>query len=214
MEGFLCTPGVNPGCLDTAGLIRPVWDYPNAGADIAVTGGYVYRSMAIPSLYGKYIFGDYGSGKTWVLNNDGILPPSATLLSDEANSISSFGVDDSNRLMYCSYSTSGRIYKLTGPSSDVSGPSQSAPLSFVLGQNFPNPFNPSTVISYTLPRTMRIQLAVFNLLGQHVETLVDNVMERGLHRMVFDASGLPSGIYFYRLTAPGFTETRRMAVVR
>jgi hypothetical protein len=55
---------------------------------------------------------------------------------------------------------------------------------------------------------------VFNLLGQHVETLVDNVMERGLHRMVFDASGLPSGIYFYRLTAPGFTETRRMAVVR
>jgi glucose/arabinose dehydrogenase len=214
MEGFLCTPGVNPGCLDTAGLIRPVWDYPNAGADIAVTGGYVYRSMTIPSLYGKYIFGDYGSGKTWALNNDGILPPSATLLSDEANSISSFGVDDSNRLMYCAYSTSGRIYKLTGPSSDVSGPSQSAPLNFVLGQNFPNPFNPSTVISYTLPRTMRIQLAVFNLLGQHVETLVDNVMERGLHRMTFDASGLPSGIYFYRLTAPGFTETRRMAVVR
>jgi hypothetical protein len=214
MEGFLCTPGVNPGCLDTAGLIRPVWDYPNAGSDIAVTGGYVYRGSAIPSLYGKYIFGDYGSGKTWALINNGITPPSALLLTDEAFPVSTFGVDDSNQLMLCSYSTTGRVFKLTGPASAVPGVESRTPVTFMLGQNYPNPFNPSTVITYSLPKTMRVQLAVFNLLGKHVATIVDNLVEAGTHRTQFDASGLPSGIYFYRLSAPGFTETRRMAVVR
>jgi glucose/arabinose dehydrogenase len=214
MEGFLCTPGVNPGCLDTAGLIRPVWDYPNAGSDIAVTGGYVYRGSAIPSLYGKYIFGDYGSGKTWALINNGITPPSALLLTDEAFPVSTFGVDDSNQLMLCSYSTTGRVFKLTGPASAVPGVESRTPVTFMLGQNYPNPFNPSTVITYSLPKTMRVQLAVFNLLGKHVATIVENLVEAGTHRTQFDASGLPSGIYFYRLSAPGFTETRRMAVVR
>jgi len=116
MEGFICNPTVNPQCLDTAGLLRPVWDYPNAGPDISITGGYVYRGSAVPSLAGKYIYADFGSGKTWALTYDGIHPPTNQLLTDEAFLISSFGVDEQNELYLLEYSsTNGRIRKLTGP---------------------------------------------------------------------------------------------------
>ncbi|HCV43518.1 MAG TPA: glucose sorbosone dehydrogenase, partial [Bacteroidetes bacterium] len=150
MEGFICNPTVNPTCQDTAGLLRPVWDYPNAGADISITGGYVYRGSAIPSLYGKYIFADYGSGKTWALTYDGINPTFSTLMTDEAYSISSFGVDTSYEVYLCSYSTSGRIYKLTGPASPVLPSRGNLPNTIILEQNYPNPFNPSTNIRYQL----------------------------------------------------------------
>ena len=58
MEGFVCTPAVNPTCQDTSGLVRPIWDYPHNGNSSAITGGYVYRGTSMPSLYGKYVFGD------------------------------------------------------------------------------------------------------------------------------------------------------------
>jgi len=186
MEGFICNPVVNPTCQDTAGLLRPVWDYPNAGADGSITGGYVYRGSAIPSLHGKYIFADYLSGKTWALTYDGISPTHSTLLTDELLSISTFGVDTSNNIYFCSYSTSGRIYKLTGPSSGVSPSRGEIPNSFLLEQNYPNPFNPSTTITYSLPSTTHVRLGVFDVLGRQVASLIDNVVMR--ERIILDST--------------------------
>ncbi|MBM2842006.1 MAG: Glucose/sorbosone dehydrogenase [Bacteroidetes bacterium] len=216
MEGSICNPTLNPNCQDTAGLIRPVWDYPNAGVDACVTGGYVYRGSAIPSLYGKYIFADYSSGKTWALTNDSFVPPSAALLSDESYSISTFGVDTSNNLYLCSYSSSGRIYKLTGPSSDTPLVEGGIPKTFLLGQNYPNPFNPTTTITYGLPEATYTQLQVFDMLGKQVASLVDGQVEAGTHQVTFDAqaSGLSTGVYLYRLTTPSYVGTRVMTIVK
>lgn len=89
------------------------------------------------------------------------------------------------------------------------------PATFALFQNYPNPFNPSTTISYDLPRAERVRLEVFDLLGRRVAILVDEFQNAGSPPPVrFDASRLSAGVYFYRLTAGTFVETKKMMVVR
>ncbi len=90
-----------------------------------------------------------------------------------------------------------------------------APAEFGLLQNYPNPFNPSTTISYQLPSSMHVKLTVFDLLGRQVETLVNERENAGNHSVVFDASNLPSGVYFSQLSGTsGLVATRRMVLVR
>jgi hypothetical protein len=93
------------------------------------------------------------------------------------------------------------------------------PRAFSLEQNTPNPFNPSTRIDFALSEPARVKLAVFNLLGQQVRTLVDEHLPAGHYRADFDARddhgrGLPSGLYFYRLEAGGAYHTRKMILMR
>ncbi len=89
------------------------------------------------------------------------------------------------------------------------------PRTFALSQNYPNPFNPSTTIKYALPAGAPVTLRIYNLLGQVVATLVDGVETAGYKSVEFDASRLPSGIYFYRLQAGSrFAETRKLMVLK
>ena len=83
-----------------------------------------------------------------------------------------------------------------------------------LDQNFPNPFNPSTTIRYELPRAEHVTLSVFDMLGREVSVLVHREMVAGNHEVQFDASGLSSGVYFYRLRAEDFVATKKMVIVR
>jgi hypothetical protein len=83
-----------------------------------------------------------------------------------------------------------------------------------LDANWPNPFNATTAISYDLERSGPIRLRVFDVLGHEVQVLADGFQEAGHHRVVFDASALPSGIYFYRLDAGNFTETKKMVLMK
>jgi hypothetical protein len=85
---------------------------------------------------------------------------------------------------------------------------------FLLKQNYPNPFNPSTTISYDLPTRSHVTLKIFNLLGQEVATLVNGEVEAGRHQMQWNARGLSSGVYFYRLQAGKFVETRKLILLR
>ncbi len=89
------------------------------------------------------------------------------------------------------------------------------PLTFDLRQNYPNPFNPSTTIRFELPRSAKISLKIFNLLGQEVATLVDGFKEAGRYTVKFDAAGLNSGLYFYRLaTNDGLFGTKKMVLMK
>ena len=88
------------------------------------------------------------------------------------------------------------------------------PKEFVLMQNYPNPFNPLTTIRFGLPRSTRLTIEVFNILGQRVAVLTDNELRAGYHEIRLDATQFGSGIYFYRMKAEGFVQTRKFMVVK
>jgi photosystem II stability/assembly factor-like uncharacterized protein len=88
------------------------------------------------------------------------------------------------------------------------------PKEYVLEQNYPNPFNPSTIIRYQVPINGIVTLKVFDVLGKVVRTLVDERQSAGSHSVSFNASDLPSGVYFYRLRVGLFTNTRKMMVLK
>ncbi len=87
------------------------------------------------------------------------------------------------------------------------------PKSFGLFQNYPNPFNPGTTIKYELPRTSHVTLTVYDLLGKEVATLVNAVQEPGYKSVEWNAVGVASGVYFYRLRAGEFVQTRKLLLL-
>lgn len=86
--------------------------------------------------------------------------------------------------------------------------------SYNLSQNYPNPFNPSTTIAFTIVKPAKVQVAVYNTIGKKVAVLTNKYYEAGSHSLRFDASELPSGIYFYRLQADNFVETKKMLLLK
>ncbi len=428
MEGSICRPG--GGVCDTTGLTLPVKDY-GRGLGTTVTGGYIYRGYRRPDLAGAYIYGDFGSGRIWMLRYENGQLTADSLLINTSYLISSFGVDEDQELYVCSYSYSGNtsIYRfaplneppsafglefppddttlvfvtvdplvtfvweesidpnldtvqytieidtastfdspgmqdtlagtsisitvmlpresvsyfwrvkatdgkdtvmslafrrlnisyspymndppsafsllsppndttlvftgvnptvtfgweesidpnldtvryilerdttitfdspalddtLAGTSTTITIPLPNAnktyywrvkatdgqdtvtssderrltisvltPVKevdetvgdFILEQNFPNPFNPTTSIKYTLPKSGHVRLAVFNLLGQEVVVIHEGVQAAGTYEFEFNSGELPSGIYFYRLRAPDFVGTKKMVIAK
>jgi len=98
--------------------------------------------------------------------------------------------------------------------SDVEQIDPNIPANYLLSQNYPNPFNPSTSISYSLPKSGYVTLKVFNILGNEVTTLVNEAKAAGQYNVEFNASNLPSGIYFYKIQSGSFTETKKMILLK
>lgn len=95
----------------------------------------------------------------------------------------------------------------------------SVPTTYALAQNYPNPFNPSTEISFGLPQASAVELAIYNVLGQNVRTLVNGKMEAGSHTVTWDGrdgsgSQVSSGVYFYRITANNYSATKKMLLLK
>ena len=93
------------------------------------------------------------------------------------------------------------------------------PKIYNLFQNYPNPFNPSTIIKYSIPNVetrhaSSVQLKVYNVLGQEVITLVNEQQKPGHYEVIFDATNLPSGTYFYRITAGNFIATKKLLLLK
>lgn len=85
---------------------------------------------------------------------------------------------------------------------------------FRLEQNYPNPFNPSTRIAFAVQGSGFTTLKVFDMLGREVATLVNENVQAGNHERTFDAAGLASGVYFYRIDAGSFSQTRKLLLLR
>ena len=101
-------------------------------------------------------------------------------------------------------------YVPTGVKSDYSV----IPTAYKLNQNFPNPFNPSTIISYDIPKSGIVSIRIFNVLGQLVRTLVNQSQTAGTHQVTFNASSLNSGVYFYSITADNFAQVKKMMLIK
>ncbi|MFQ5649299.1 MAG: ethylbenzene dehydrogenase-related protein [bacterium] len=107
------------------------------------------------------------------------------------------------------------VYTLNFPLiSSVSETGPQIPGTYALNQNYPNPFNPRTTITFSLPDAGHTVLKIYNLLGQEVATLVDENLDAGAHTIDFGAANLSSGIYLYKLSVNGFSEIKKMALVK
>jgi len=105
------------------------------------------------------------------------------------------------------------IYGTTMPATGVED-AQALPKNFSLEQNYPNPFNPTTKINFEMPKSSFVTLNVYNLLGQKVATLANQVMQAGSHSVDFNAANLPSGIYFYQLKTDNFSSIKKMTLLK
>ena len=85
---------------------------------------------------------------------------------------------------------------------------------FELSQNYPNPFNPTTIITYSIPKDELVTLIVYNVLGNEVTTLVNEEKPIGNYEVAFNATNLPSGIYFYKLQTPNFNQSKKMILLK
>ncbi len=114
------------------------------------------------------------------------------------------------------YILADSVIHMTVPTltSVVVQPQQSVPLTFTLSQNFPNPFNPSTTIQYSIPHASKVTLKVYDILGRVVATLVNEQKNAGTYSAEFDGKSLSSGVYYYRLTANNNTDVKRMLLLK
>ncbi len=308
IEGSNCYP---PGSsCDTEGLEMPVFEYDHSEGDRSITGGYVYRGEANPSLDGMYIYGDYISGRIWALDYDKDSGEviSNTELINTPFFISSFGEDANGEIYVLAYNT-GRIYRfeaevetpeipdspeITSPmnnetvnpehqvewtevddadlysvqialsedfetiafeetlestsvtvlldegtyfvqvnavneagagefsniisyqvESPVSvDPDAELPGEFSITNAYPNPFNPSSQITFDLPESGHVKIEVFSIDGQHVSTLANQRFSSGSHTITFDATGLSSGIYLVRGVHNDTQDVKRITFVK
>jgi len=125
--------------------------------------------------------------------------------------VNSLGINSSGDI-FAGTNGSG-VFRSIEPTTSVEEVS-TIPSSFMLEQNYPNPFNPSTTIQFTLAKGANVKLKVFSIEGKEVATLVDEALTPGVHTFRFEANGLPSGVYFYRIEAGELFQTRRLMLLK
>ena len=114
------------------------------------------------------------------------------------------------------YAGSGPVNVYYNAQNLVTGvqPYSEIPARFELSQNYPNPFNPVTDIRYDIPKTSHVKLVIYNTLGQEVTTLVNETLQPGSYKAVWNANNYASGVYFYRLVTHGFTDVKKMVLIK
>jgi glucose/arabinose dehydrogenase len=214
MEGLHCYAATT---CDTTNKRKPVWEYPQGSNNYSVTGGYVYRGSLMPTLYGKYIYGDYVSGRIWALNYDGINPTTNAIVIDrptvtsQQKTISAFGIDRQNNIYVISYGE-GKIYKIVPNPTGISD--TDLDLKSKVTQNVPNPFTKQTVFSIYNASAGFVNLSIYNAYGELVKTLVNDVKTAGSFELLFDAENLNPGIYFYSLRTKEGIQTKKMLLTK
>ena len=132
-----------------------------------------------------------------------------TYIADDDDKTILFVCNDDNQGVHL-YGITNEVLESTGIDSKASA----KPSTFGLMQNYPNPFNPTTNIQFQIPNNEYVTLKVFNSVGQQVATLVDSNLRQGVHNVTFDASELPSGVYFYNIKAGDFMQTKKMLLLK
>jgi photosystem II stability/assembly factor-like uncharacterized protein len=125
-------------------------------------------------------------------------------------------VDKSNRIFAINNLATTKPYFATGKfiSTNVEGGISEIPTKFILHQNYPNPFNPTTRIKFGLPNSVLTKLIIYDILGSEVSVLLNKELEAGYHEVNFDATDLPTGIYFYKIQAGEFIQTKKMVLIK
>ena len=185
---FLSTSSGTHWTPVTSGLTKSVYALLVSGTNLlAGTQNGVYRSS--------------NNGTSWTAVNSGL-----------GNSVYALSANGT----YLFAGARGSVWRrpLSEILTSVQPPWSQQPDAFVLDQNYPNPFNPATTIRYSLPYKSQVLMTVYNALGQHVATLVRGLQDAGSYEVKFDGSELASGVYFYRLQAGSYVNTKKLLLLR
>ena len=188
------------------------------GRSVSISGDYAVVGALRDDDNGNasgsaYVF--KRTGTTWtqeskLLASDGTaddLFGSSVSISGDYAVVGAFRDDDNG-------SSSGSAYVYSGIIVGIDDERAGLPAEYSLSQNYPNPFNPETVIEFALPKASAISLVIYNLRGQEVGRWEIQGQPAGNHQVTWDASHVSSGIYFYRLTASDFIQSRKMILLR
>jgi ligand-binding sensor domain-containing protein len=187
------------------------WTEVNAGVPVDSHGDYplvpalaVSGTNVFAGTNGEGVFLSTDNGTSWTEVNAGL----------PNKYIQDIAVDGTN--LYSGSNGSGVWLRPLSEmvTASVGEPSHDVPTTFGLKQNYPNPFNPRTTIEFELPVASQVILSVHDMLGREVSVLVDEKRDAGAHEITFEASGLSSGAYFYRLRAGDFVQTRVCVVLK
>jgi hypothetical protein len=168
----------------------------------------VYDRSSLTGSVGGGILESTDRGNSWRFINEG-LPTNGKMSAVVGDSVRS-------RLYagtFLDQNNGGQIYRRT-ISTAARSTSSDLPSAFSLHQNYPNPFNPTTIIQFDLPTSGFVSLKVFDVLGREVRTLVNEVQDAGSKLIELDATGLASGVYYYRLAAGEYIQTRKLVLLR
>ena len=200
-EGSVCYPPNGPQTCSSEGLIDPVWQYSHS-LGCSITGGYVYRGSDVPELAGKYVYGDYCSGRIWALDDSGRTASNEQLGIGTFGNLTSFGEDAEGELYFVRQN--GRIYRFFSETDTSNGggvPEGSSRLRL----DGPNPFRVQTAISFALDEEGTARVAVYDVLGREVDVLYDGPAAATERTVTLDAGTLAAGVYIVRLES-GRTE--------
>ncbi|MCX7833363.1 MAG: T9SS type A sorting domain-containing protein, partial [Ignavibacteria bacterium] len=165
---------------------------------LAISGNYIFAGTS-----GSGVYLSTNNGTSWIQKNQGFYPnPSISSLLIANNFI--FAGTYRNSVWRRSYQ---EIIGIKNISTEI-------PSRFELYQNYPNPFNPTTKIKFDLPKSDFITLKIYDALGREVETLVNKTLPSGSYEVEWNASKYSSGVYFYRLQADEFMDTKRMLLIK
>jgi glucose/arabinose dehydrogenase len=219
-------------------LKPPVIEFLNSknegGVGVTVVGGYVYRGSIIPDLTGKYVFGvwsdDFQTANglilvsepapegLWdfdtlqILNNGAVTELNQYILA--------FGQDSEGELYILTTENTGpegntgKVYKLIESTATDAAEDMNIPAEYKLYKNYPNPFNPSTRIKFSIPESNLVQIKVYDMLGRETAIVINREFQAGIHEVDFTAEGLSSGLYIYKLQAGSFSESHKMMLLK
>ena len=170
-----------------------------------------------------YYYENTGNASTPVWKRNDLLFDKVEVHQDATPAFADFDGDGKQDMIVGEYNGNFSFYKNLVPTR-VKESVSAAPSVFVLGQNYPNPFNPATTISFSIEKnnnpftgirtTVQTSLYIFDLLGRRISTLINGQLNAGSYSVVWDASNVPSGIYFYRLQSGNYSETKRMMLIK
>jgi hypothetical protein len=195
------------------GLTTQQVDYTYCSSDSLAAGDKDFIA-AFVDLNGDSItvrHGDLGAMGTYQHKRNsnqssGLLAPAAAIYKVGGNKYSAF--------CYAGFGPTGVYYNMETLVTGITPVNSEIPSAFKLEQNYPNPFNPVTNIRFSLPKAGMVSMKIFDISGREVAELISGTMNAGTYNYDFNASNLSSGIYFYRINAEGFTDTKKMILVK
>jgi len=199
-EGFACYSNVpgNPPCNDPS-LVDPIFVYGHGQGDRSITGGFVYRGANVPELAGRYVYGDFVSGRVWALTYTGSGTPANAQIF-QITALSTFGVDEEGELYVASFD--GRIRKFGSLSTGAEADAASGPARFWLAG--PNPARGGTAVAFSLAQPGAARVALYDVLGRRVAVPYEAAVAAGeVVHVPLTADALPAGVYVARLEVDG-----------